>query len=111
MPNEIDTYINKQPSPQKEICFELRKIIFETFPKIEEKMLWGVPTFGSGMFYVVALKDHINLGFYIKNLTKEEITFFDGGGKTMKVIEIKTLKEIDKKRILKLLNLVYEKNR
>ena len=109
MSNKVDDYIQKQRSPQQEICRALRKLIMETLPDIEEEMKWGVPAFAGGKFYIVALKDHVNLGFSIEGLSKEEIALFDGGGKTTKHIQIASLEDIDKKRITKLLNLVNNK--
>ena len=103
---KVDNYIQKQKSPQKEICQELRKIILKTFPDAKEEMKWGVPAFADGKFYIVALKDHVNLGFSTKGLSKDEIALFDGGGKTMKHIEIGTTQDIDEKRIVKLLKIV-----
>ena len=111
MNQKVDEYIDKQKSPQKEICQELRRLIIKTFPKIEEEMKWGVPAYGNGKYYIVALKDHVNLGFSSKGLTKEDIALFDGGGNTTKHIEIASLKDIDKKRIVSLLKLVDEKHR
>jgi hypothetical protein len=110
MSSQIDDYINKQPSPQKEICQSLRSLILKTFPDVKEEMKWGVPAFADGKFYIVALKDHVNLGFAIKGLTKEDIALFDGGGKTMKNIEVDKLENTDEKRIVGLLKLVAEKH-
>jgi uncharacterized protein YdhG (YjbR/CyaY superfamily) len=76
MSNQIDDYIYRQCSPQKEICQNLRSLILKTFPDVKEEMKWGVPTFVDGKFYIVALKDHVNLGFSIKGLTKEDMAFF-----------------------------------
>jgi len=109
MSKEIDNYIQKQPSPQKEICRELRALVVKVFPGVKEEMKWGVPTFADGKFYLVALKEHVNMGFSSEGLSREEIALFDGGGKTMKHIQIVGLEDIDKKRITKLLNLVYNK--
>jgi uncharacterized protein YdhG (YjbR/CyaY superfamily) len=109
MGNKIDDYIQKQPSPQKAICRELRGFILGTFPDVKEEMKWGVPAFADGKFYIVALRDHVNLGFSNKGLSKEEIALFDGGGKTMRHIQIAVLEDIDKKRIMRLLKLVYNK--
>lgn len=109
MDKKIDEYIDKQKSPQKEVCKKVREIIFKTFPDIEEEMKWGVPSYENGKYYFVALKTHVNLGFAIKGLSKEEIALFDGGGKTMKHIKIHSLKDIDEKRIVSLLKLVKEK--
>jgi hypothetical protein len=109
MSNQIDDYINRQGSPQKEICQRLRRLILKTIPEAKEKMMWGVPAFAGGRFYIVALKDHVNLGFAIKGLAKENMTLFDGGGKTMKHIEVDKAENIDEKRIIKLLKLVAQK--
>ena len=106
MSNQIDDYINKQGSPQKEICQKLRRLILKTLPDAKEEMKWGVPAFADGKFYIVALKDHVNLGFSIKGLTKEDMALFDGGGKTMKHIEVDKMENIDEKRIVELLKLV-----
>ena len=104
--NKVDDYIQKQKSPQKEICQKLREIVLKIFPDAKEEMKWGVPAFADGKFYIVALKDHVNLGFSIKGLSKDEIALFDGGGKTMKHIEIGKVQGIDEKRIVKLLKMV-----
>ncbi len=109
MNKKVDEYINKQKSPQKEICGKLRRLIFDTFPDVKEEMKWGVPAYEDGRYYIVALKNHVNLGFSLKGLTKEDYNLFDGGGKTMKHIEISSAKKIDKKRIVHLLKLIEER--
>ena len=106
MSNPVDIYINKQQSPQKEICRALRELIINTFPGAQEEMKWGVPAFAGGKFYIVALKDHVNLGFTLKGLTGEDEKLFDGGGKTMKHVQVASLEGIDEKRIVSLLQLV-----
>jgi hypothetical protein len=35
-------------------------------------MKWGVPAYGDRKYYIVALKDHVNLGFSLKGLTKDD---------------------------------------
>ena len=104
---DVDNYIEKQNSRQREIVQELRSIILKTYPKIKEELKLGVPYY-EGRYYIVALKDHVNLGFSIKGLSKKEIALFDGGGKTMKHIKIYSLSDIDEKKIVRLLKLVEE---
>ncbi len=108
MNKEVEEYIEKQKSPQRDIVQKLRKIILKTYPNIKEEMKLGVPWY-EGKYYIVALKDHVNLGFSLKDLSKKEIELFDGGGKTMKHIEIHSLDEIDGKKIVKLLKVVNDK--
>jgi hypothetical protein len=108
MSNQIDDYINKQGSPQKEICKKLRNLIFKTLPDVQEEMRWGVPVFANGKFYLAALKDHVNLGFSIQGLTKEEAALFNGAGKLMKHIKINKI-DIDETKIAELIKLVDKK--
>jgi hypothetical protein len=109
MTNKVEDYINKQPSRQKETCAALRALILKTFPGAKEEMKWGVPAFADGNYYIVALKDHVNLGFTLKGLTKEDEKLFDGGGKTMKHIEVASVDALDEKRITTLLKLADKK--
>ncbi len=107
MDKGVTAYIQKQKSPQKEICNKLRKIILKTFPKIEEKMKVGVPWYGK--YYIVGLKDSVNLGFAVKGLSKEDGSNFKGEGKTMRHLKFKEMKEVNEKEIVRLLKLVDKK--
>jgi len=104
MGKEVTDYIKKQKSPQKEICKKIRKIIKKTFPKIEEKIWVGVPWY-EGKYYIVALKDHVNLGFAVTGLPEKKLSLFEGKGRTMRHIKIYSEKDIDEKKIIKLLKI------
>lgn len=104
---QVTAYINKQKSPQKEICQQLRKIIHATFPEIKEEIKNGVPWYGK--YYLVALKDKVNMGFAVEGLTKKQSGHFEGKGKFMRHLKLYSLAEIDKKKIIRLLKMV-EKN-
>lgn len=103
---KIDEYINKQKSPQKEICLYLINLIHKTLPAVKEEMKWSVPVFAGGKFYIVSLKNHVNLGFSVNGLNESEIALFEGSGKTMRHIKIKSLEDIDEKKLVKLIKLV-----
>ena len=104
MKTEVEKYIKKQKSPQKEICSKLREIIVKTYPKIEEQMWAGVP-FYDKRYYIVALKDHVNMGFAINGLSEKEIALFEGKGKTMRHIKFFSIDDIDAKQIAKLMKI------
>ncbi len=106
MGTEVDVYIQKQVSPQKENCQSLEEIILKISPNIKEEMRLGVPWY-EGKYYIVALKDHVNLGFSLKGLPKEDVSLFKKGRrKTMKIIEIRSLDEIDEHSVIRLLKIV-----
>lgn len=109
MDKQVDEYIAKQKSPQKEILKKVRKIFIKTLPNFEEKSAWGVIAFSEGKFYIAAMKNRVHVGFTIIGLNKGEIDLFEGSGKTMRHIKIHSLEEIDEEKLVKLIKLVNKK--
>ena len=109
MDEQVDKYIEKQASPQKEILIQIRSLLHSTLPSLDEKMRWGVPTFADGKFYIVALKNHVNFGFGIAGLSEKEIKLLEGTGKTMRHIKIHSLEDVDEKKLVHLIELVNKK--
>ncbi|KON31800.1 hypothetical protein AC477_03810 [miscellaneous Crenarchaeota group-1 archaeon SG8-32-1] len=109
MEKQINDYIEKQKSPQKEIIQKIRKIFKKTLPNCEEKMRWGVITFGAGKFYLAAMKNRVHVGFAITGLNKDEVGLFEGTGKTMRHIKISKLEDIDQEKLAKLIEIVNKK--
>ena len=105
MDKQVKNYLDNLPSPQKEICKRVRKIIVKTFPDIEESFKNGVPWYEC-KYYIVGLKDHVNIGFSVEGLAPEEMSLFEGKGKYMRYIKIYLIDEIDDKKLVKLLKCV-----
>ena len=105
---EVEKYLRKQKSPQREIVQRLRDIILKTLPSIKEEFKMGVPWY-EGKYYVVALKDHVNLGFSVKGLSEQEKALFEGKGKMMRHVKFYSLENVDEANVVKLLRLVAEK--
>jgi hypothetical protein len=110
MDSKVEEYINKQGSPQKDICLKLKEITINTCPGIKEEMRWGVPTFGieteDGIYtkyYIGSLKDKVDPGFSIKDLSEEDRKLYEGKGKLMRHIKVFSLDDIDRDRIVDLL--------
>jgi len=106
---QVTEYIEKQESPQKEILQSMRRIFHETLVSSEEKMRWGAPTFAGGKFYIVALKNQVNVGFAITGLNKDETKLFEGTGKTMRHIKNHLIEDIHEKKIVNLIELIKKK--
>jgi uncharacterized protein YdhG (YjbR/CyaY superfamily) len=109
MSKQVSEYIDKQKSPQKEIIQKVRKIFQKMLPTSEEKMRWGVITYSEGKFYIAAMKNRVHVGFAITGLSKDEMSLFEGSGKTMRHIKIPTLEDIDQKKLVRLIELVDKK--
>jgi hypothetical protein len=107
--SEVDEYIERQKTPQREIVQRLRSIILKTFHGIKEEVKMGVPWY-EGKFYVVALRDHVNLGFSVKGLSEQEIALFEGKGQLMRHMKFYSLMDVDEARVVMLLKLVAEKS-
>jgi hypothetical protein len=101
--------VEKQKPPQKDIVQSLRNIILKTLPGIKEEFKMGVPWY-EDKFYVVALKDHVNLGFAVKGLSEQEMALFEGKGKMMRHRKFYSLEDVDEARVAQLLRLVAEKS-
>ena len=109
MDKQVEDYIEKQKSPQKEIIQKVRNIFLKTLPNCEEKSAWGVIALGRGKFYIGAIKNRVHVGFAINGLNEEEIGLFEGSGKTMRHVKIHSLEDIDEKKLVKLIKLVDKK--
>ena len=113
MNKEVDEYIQKQKSQNREICQRVRQLILRTFPGITEEMKGGVPCYGIskdksyGKFYIASLKDHVNVGFSLEGLTQQQQRVFEGNGKTMKHIKVFSVQDVEKEYIVNLLKMVY----
>ena len=106
---QVEDYIKKQKSPQKEIIKKLRDIFLKTLPRCEEKKRWGVIAFSGGKFYIGSIKNRVHIGFSINGLNKNEINLFEGSGKTMRHIKIYSLDDIEEEKLVKLIKLVDKK--
>lgn len=100
---KVDKYINKFEGEKKKILKKLRSIILKARPSLKEEMKMGVPWYG-GLFYLVGLKDHVNMGFCFKGLKKHEKDL-EGKGKYMRHIKFYTMKDINERKLVKMIKL------
>ena len=109
MNKQVEEYIEKQNSQQKEIIKEVRKIFNKTLPDSKEEKAWGVIVIAGGKFYIAAMKTRVHVGFSIVGLDKEEINLFEGTGKTMRHVKIHSIEDIDEGKLVGLIKLIDKK--
>ena len=100
---EVDKYINNFSGEKKKILKKLRAIILKTRPDLKEGFKMGVPWY-DGLFYLVGLKDHVNMGFAFGGLKKHEKEL-EGKGKYMRHIKFFSSKDIDERKLTRLIKL------
>jgi putative endonuclease len=105
MDAKVQQYLEKTPPPQKEICLKLRQIILQVFPNISETMKSGAPAYAYGLFDIRVQKNQVTMGFSIQGLTKKQLALFEGSGKAVRRIKIRTLADIDEKKLVKMLKM------
>jgi hypothetical protein len=105
---DVERYMEKQKTPKREVVQKLIDVILKTLSGIKEEFKVGVPWYEC-KFYVVALRDHVNLGFSVKGLSEREMALFEGKGKMMRHVKFFSLEDVDEARVAKLLRLVAEK--
>ena len=105
MNSKVQEYIEKQKSPQKEICLKLRQVILQTFPAVQEDVKGRISTFGGGLFHISVLSNQVNLGFSVSGMTAKNLKLFHGNSKTMRTVSFKSLSDIHDKKIVKLLKI------
>lgn len=99
---KVGDYIAKQPVPQKEILQKLRRLIFAVNPKIFEEIKMGVPWY-EGKFYLVGLKDHVNLGIAYAPFLEKYKEVVKGKGQYMRHIKFRDLSDINEARLIELI--------
>lgn len=61
---DVDSYIQQFDNDKQVLLQQLRRLIFETVPNVEEKIAWGAPTYYlNGYLIQFAVCAH-HLGFY-----------------------------------------------
>jgi len=92
----------------REIVQQLRSIILKTFPTIKEEVKMSVPWY-EGQFYLVALRNHVNLGFSVKGLSENQMALLEGEGKIMRHVKFYSLEDVDEAKVVKLLKILSER--
>ena len=111
----VDAYIGGLPTWQQDICTELREIICEADPDIEETIKRSVQPYFVLLGNVCALlatKDHINLFLYDPTVPDPEGIINQGeGNKTARAIQIYRGDRINRTALRRMLRTIVSNNR
>lgn len=107
MDKEVTGYIQKLPRWQIEVCESLRKMIFKTIPKVEERLQYGKPHYLKDSHYAClmhAAKDKVSFLIFNAGEIKEIKGFLKAmSNPNRKVVTITEGQDVDYKLLAKLL--------
>jgi hypothetical protein len=97
---EVDRLIAKLDPSFSEIVGTLRDLVFETEPKIEEKIKWKQPVYSlnGDVCYIGIFKKHIDFGFFKGVKLKDPEGVLEGSGSHLRYVKIRNIKDFQKKK-------------
>jgi hypothetical protein len=102
MNKEIKNFIEKQKSPQKEICLKLKKIVLEIKPDAKEEIKYNGLCFFVDAKLICGIfvrKNHISVEFSFGARMLDPDNFLEGIGKYRKHLKIFNKKDIKDKKV------------
>ena len=111
----VDSYIDRLPPWQQDICSELREIVWDAAPEIEETIKRSVQPYfvlDGNVCALLATKDHINLFLYDPTVPDPEGIINQGdGNKTARAIQIYQGDGINRAALSGILRTIVSNNR
>ncbi|MGN6576604.1 MAG: DUF1801 domain-containing protein [Nocardioides sp.] len=111
----VDAYIEALPAWQQEICSDLRDLIRQADPEIEETVKRSVQPYfvlDGNVCALLATKDHVNLFLYDPTVPDPAGLINQGhGNATARAIQVYRGDELDKDALVQLLRAIVANNR
>lgn len=96
-------YIEQQASDKRALLEKLNALVIETLPDATAVIKWGIPVYARGGKNVCALaafKEHVGLNFFAPpDVLEDPKNKLEGGGKTSRMLKVRSAKDIDRTAI------------
>ena len=93
------TYIAAQPADKRVLLEKLRTIVAATLPDAVPALKWGVAVYavdGKNVCALAAFKDHVAINFLASPaVLADPKKKLEGGGKTQRMLKVRTASDID----------------
>ncbi len=101
----VGAWIDRQESPQRAILRELRGMIGETAPELEEKVKWSAPWYegSDNVAYLACQPKYVTFGFCKGAELRDADGSLEGTGKSMRHVKVRSLDDELRKRLRMLL--------
>ena len=89
--SEVDAWVNRLRDPQRQYVHDLRRLIREAAPNLEEVLKWGQPCYVAGrenVLYLAPIADRVNFGFFRGADLRDPQHLLDGTGKKLRHVKV-----------------------
>jgi hypothetical protein len=94
-----EAYYSQQPAEKRVLLEKLHAIVQKVVPDAESSIKWGVPFYtrnGKSVCAIAAFKEHVGINFMAPpSVLADPGRKLEGGGKSMRMLKVRTEKDID----------------
>ena len=109
-----DRYFAEQPADKAALLEKLRALVNKGVPDADVLIKWGVPFYqrnGKNVCSLAAFKDFVGINFLASpSVLVDPKKKLEGGGKTMRMLKVRSASDIDSASILRWLKAVVAAN-
>jgi len=100
-----DRYFAEQSADKAALLEKLRALVIKGVPDAEVSIKWGVPFYqrnGKNVCSLAAFKEHVGINFLASpSVLVDPQAKLEGGGKTMRMLKVRSAADIDSASILR----------
>jgi len=95
----VDAYFAEQPPEKRALLDKLRALVDKEVPHATATIKWGVPIYqvnGRNVCSLAAFKEHVGINFFASpDVLIDPDKKLEGGGKSMRMLKVRSAKDID----------------
>src|ERR1700694_4921988 len=100
-----DRYFAEQSADKAALLEKLRSLVNKGVPDADVSIKWGVPFYqrnGKNVCSLAAFKEHVGINFFASpSVLVDPKKKLEGGGKSMRMLKVRTASDIDSASILR----------
>jgi hypothetical protein len=101
----VEVYFAQQPADKRALLEKLRTLVAKGAPDATASIKWGVPIYqrnGRNICALATFKDHVGLNFFAPpKVLIDPKKKLEGGGKTSRMLKVRSAADIDSASILR----------
>jgi hypothetical protein len=101
----VGSYYAQQPPEKRALLEKLRALVEKGVPGADASIKWGVPVYqkdGKNLCSIAAFKEHVGINFFASpDVLVDPGKKLEGGGKSMRMLKVRRVEDIDSASILR----------